>query len=250
MRTLILVEDEPEIRQGMLCSIPWAEIGFEVTGDFGDGEAAKKWLKSNHVDVVVADIMMPVCSGIELAEFLWREKRMETVVFYSAYRDFQFAQDGMKFGVKRYITKDMGYHEIVDVFRQVKADLDTEFHQDDRGAGSDSGEKEPDDADIVMGNLMRYLKHNYKTATLQTAADVVHMNSNYLSTYVKKHANRNFKTILMEIRMDKARELLNDPSYRIADIRNLVGYTDGRIFSKCFRSVYHMTPGEYRRKRI
>ena len=246
MRTLILVEDEPEIRQGMLTSIPWAEIGFEVSADFGNGLSAKEWLKSNHVDVVVADIRMPGCSGVELAEFLWRENRLETVVFYSAYRDFQFAQDGMKYGVKRYITKDMGYHEIVDVFRQVKEDLDLAYRQDEN---TDTGESEPEDTDIILGNLMRYLKHNYKTATLQTAADVVHMNPNYLSTYVKKHTDQNFKTILMEIRMEKAKELLGDPSYRIADIRNLVGYTDSRIFLKCFRSVYHISPAEYRRNK-
>ena len=241
MRTLILVEDEQEIRQGMRDSIPWSEIGFEVSADFADGASAMEWLRQNRVDVVVADIRMPVCSGLELAEYLWREKRLETVVFYSAYRDFHFAQAGIRYGVKRYITKDMGYHELVDVFRQVKTDLDMEYRDDVAAAV-------PEDTDVVMGNLMRYLRHNYSTATLQAAADVVHMNPNYLSTYVKKRTQENFKTILMRIRMEKARELLSDPAYRISEIRSSVGYTDSQIFLKCFRSVYHMTPGEYRRK--
>ena len=244
MRTLILVEDELEIRRGMLESIPWSEIGFEVSADFGDGASAREWLQNNRVDVVVADIMMPNCNGIELAEYLWRSNRLETIIFFSAYRDFQFAQEGMKFGVKRYITKDMGYHEIVDVFRQVKKELDMAYH-------AETGEeREPEETDVVLSSLMRYLKHNYRTATLQTAADVVHMNPNYLSTYVKKHTGQNFKTILMQIRMEKAKELLNDPAYRIVDIRNSVGYTDSRIFIKCFKAIYHLTPGEYRRNRV
>lgn len=244
MRTLIIVEDESEIRNGLVELIPWAEIGFEVTASFENGTQAINWLRRHHVDVVVTDIMMPNGTGLDVAEMLSREQRMEMIVFYSAFQDFRYAQLGIKYGVKRYITKDMGYQELIDVFREAKRDLDLAYHH----AAAKVSEELPQESADAVGSLMRYLQKNYRNATLQSAAEVVRMNPSYLSTYIKKHLNENFKAILTRIRMEKAYELLSDPTYRVADVCRMVGYHDDRMFIRCFRQQYGVTPGEFRKR--
>ena len=239
MYTLIIVEDEADIREGLVELIPWAEIGFEVAAPFENGRDALDWLQSHRADAVIADIMMENGSGLDVAEWLSRQHRSEMMVFYSAFQDFRYAQLGMQYGVRRYITKDMGYHELLNAFRDVRQDLDSTYHP----PGSPAAAREDD----ALNALMRYLQRNYRTATLNSAAGVAHMNPSYLSTYIKKHLNENFKTILTRIRMEKAHELMADPTLSLSRIRDMVGYGDERTFNRAFRQQYGVLPGEYRK---
>lgn len=244
MYSLIVIEDETEIRNGLVELIPWAEIGFDVAASFSGGNEAIHWLREHHVHLIITDIIMENGSGIDVAEMIKTEQRSEMVMFYSAYRDFRYAQLGIEYGVKRYITKDMGYHELLEMFREAKHDLDVLYRVPTVGT-EEEGFRE---GSHIVGTLMLYLKKHYRSATLNSAADVVHMNPTYLSTYIKKHLGKNFKEILAGIRMKKAKELLQDPSLTMAEVRDMVGYTDERTFGRAFKSQYGMMPGEYRKK--
>lgn len=242
MRKLIVIEDEEKIRIGLAEMIPWEEIGFSVVASFEGGSKAKEWLMSHSVDVVITDIMMPDGSGIDVAEYLHDQKRMEVVIFYTAYKDFQYAQLGIRYGIHYYITKDMGYRELIDFLKDVKKDLDTTYHSVTLDKGNETQN--------TIGILMQYLEKDYRTTTLTKAAIVVDMNPSYLSTFIKDQLHTNFKTILAKIRMRKTIELLSDPLMKISDIYKLVGYTDRRSFIKNFKKEYKMTPGEYRKHHL
>lgn len=243
MRTIIIVEDEKDIREGLVQMLPWGELGFEVVRDFPDGNSAIRWLTDHHVHVVMTDIMMEHGSGLDLAKYLSENERMELIVFYSAYPDFRYAQLAIQYGVKRYITKDTGYHELIDIFREINRTLDETYHDN-----SVTRESENSHEDHVLFTLMRYLKTYYKMATLQQAAAVLHMNPNYLSTYIKKHSGQNFKDILTNIRMEKAYELLKETSYKPGEIQKMIGYSDERMFLRAFRKKYGMSPAQFRRQ--
>lgn len=240
----MIVEDELEIRKGLVEQFPWAELGFEVVGDFANGREAIDYLSRESVDVVVTDVKMDSGTGLDVAKFLGRGDRLETVVFYSAYRDFDFAREGMSYGVKRYITKDMGYGELIEAFKDLKRSLDCEVTPSSRATGA--LEAREGWTNPVVSNTIRYLAKSYRTATLQSAANVVKFNPCYLSNYIKEKTGRNFRDILTRIRMEKAKELLRDPTYRINEIGGLVGYRDVRNFARCFRGYVGKLPHEYR----
>lgn len=249
MYQLVIVEDEPEIRKGLVEQFPWAELGFEVLGDFSCGAEAIDFLSRRSVDVVVTDVKMDSGSGLDLAKYLNDNGRLETVVFYSAYRDFDFARAGMSYGVKRYMTKDMGYRELIEAFRELKRGLDCEMALSTAPpAPSADTPVEPAGANPVIANTVRYLSRAYRTATLQSTAKVVKFNPYYLSNYIKEKTGENFRDILTRIRMEKAKELLRDPTYRIGEIGDLVGYRDVRNFARCFKSHVGKLPHEYRAK--
>ena len=65
MLKVLLVDDEPFIVQGLSALIDWEKEGFEIVGTAGNGSEAVEFLKSNPVDLILADIKMPVMNGLE-----------------------------------------------------------------------------------------------------------------------------------------------------------------------------------------
>ncbi|NQX48574.1 response regulator [Paenibacillus tritici] len=70
---------------------------------------------------------------------------------------------------------------------------------------------------------------------------------NYLSVMFKKETGVKIVDYLTQIRMQKARELLRNPTYKIYEIAEMVGYADSNHFSKYFKKIEGLFPLEYRK---
>ena len=68
MVKVFLVEDESIIRRGIRDNIAWESHGFEFVGEAGDGEYAYPLLLNTKPDILITDIRMPGCSGLELVK--------------------------------------------------------------------------------------------------------------------------------------------------------------------------------------
>ena len=66
--------------------------------------------------------------------------------------------------------------------------------------------------------------------------------------FSKNETGQTLNQYLTEFRMEKAKALLADPRYKIADISSRVGYSDGNYFGKSFRKYTGLSPSEYREK--
>ena len=63
MYTMIVVDDEMEIRRGFCTYFPWQEIGFEIRADFKSAQEAEEYLKEHQTDVLVTDIRISGCAA-------------------------------------------------------------------------------------------------------------------------------------------------------------------------------------------
>lgn len=77
--SLIIVDDELKIRQGLQTLFPWNEYGYEVKGIFSNGQQALDFLAHHKIDVVLTDICMPTMNGIELNQQI-NEKHLDSLV--------------------------------------------------------------------------------------------------------------------------------------------------------------------------
>ena len=100
---LLLVDDEESSRNGLATYFPWEEQGFHICGQVSDGKKALEFLETKRVHVVLTDISMPGMDGIELARQIHEKQKHPCVVFLSAYDDFQYAQQAIRYGVRFYI---------------------------------------------------------------------------------------------------------------------------------------------------
>ena len=97
MLTVLLVDDEPFILQGLKILVDWNEEGFEIAGTASDGQEALDFLQLNQVDLIITDIKMPGIGGLELLEKIRKEKLSEAYfVILSGYAEFSYAQKAMQ----------------------------------------------------------------------------------------------------------------------------------------------------------
>ena len=68
MKTVLIVEDEKLIRQGLRKMIQRSGVPVEVIMECNNGETALEILKEQPIDVMFTDIRMPKMDGIELVE--------------------------------------------------------------------------------------------------------------------------------------------------------------------------------------
>ena len=114
--TLLVVDDEPSIRELLSASLRFA--GFNVL-TAADGHEALHHQSGSHVDLVVLDIMLPDMDGFEVLQRL-RERSPELpVLFLTARDDIKDKVQGLTVGGDDYITKPFSLEEVVARIRAV-----------------------------------------------------------------------------------------------------------------------------------
>lgn len=123
MLRVLLVDDEPFISQGLSVLIDWKEEGYEIVKTATNGKEALDYLKENKVELIIADIQMPVMTGLELLQQIREEKISEAhFVVLSGYSDFNYAKQAIRFGCMDYILKPVSKEELLGIIRKVSHD--------------------------------------------------------------------------------------------------------------------------------
>lgn len=101
----------------------------------------------------------------------------------------------------------------------------------------------------VVRKIIEYLNRNFdKDISLDDLGNIAYMNPKYVCRLIKKETGSNFSDILLEIRVEKAKELLRQPDLKTYEIAAKIGIEDSRYFSKVFKKYAGMTPTEYRQQ--
>ena len=120
MLRVLLVDDEPFIAQGLTKLVNWRQEGYEVVAIMSNGKEALEYLKSNQVDLIVADIKMPVMSGLELLEEIRKHNISEAhFIVLSGYGDFVYAQQAIKYNCLEYVLKPVEKDKLLEILRKV-----------------------------------------------------------------------------------------------------------------------------------
>lgn len=122
--SVIVVDDERIIREGLEKYINKKVNGFHVEACFKDGSDAIEFLKNHRIDVVMTDIKMAVTSGLEVAEFVRAKLPDAKIIILSGYGEFEYAQRAMSCGVNQYLLKPTKNDEISRTFSEIKKELD------------------------------------------------------------------------------------------------------------------------------
>jgi two-component system alkaline phosphatase synthesis response regulator PhoP len=109
-RRLLLVEDDPTLRQALTFNL--TRERYEVTSA-ADGEAALEAARSDRLDLILLDVMLPGMSGVEVLRVLRREGVTTPVIILSAKGDEIDRVVGLKVGADDYIAKPFSRPELL-----------------------------------------------------------------------------------------------------------------------------------------
>ena len=109
---VVVADDQTVVREGIVMLLGLLP-GIEVVGAAGDGEEAVKLVAELAPDVVLMDLRMPRCDGVEATRRIRTEHPGTQVVVLTTYADDDSLFPALKAGARRYLTKDAGGDELV-----------------------------------------------------------------------------------------------------------------------------------------
>jgi two-component system response regulator DegU len=117
---IVLADDHSLFREG-LKRILNMEPGLRVVAECGDGETVLDLCRELHPDVVLLDINMPIASGVEATETLFREMPGVKVIILSIHDDESYVFETLRKGATGYLLKDMETETLIEAIRTVVA---------------------------------------------------------------------------------------------------------------------------------
>ena len=104
----------------------------------------------------------------------------------------------------------------------------------------------------IAQKVSEYIREHYgeKDLSIKTLADKVYLTPTYLSNLYKKQTGITIGQYLVDIRVERAVQLLKDPQWKLYQIAPMVGYEDPNYFAKIFKKKKGITPSEYREKMV
>jgi two-component system response regulator YesN len=118
MFSLLIVDDEAVIREGLRDCVDWRSLGIKIVGEAADGDEALAKVKTLDPDIVLTDVVMPGTDGLELARILRRSRRDVEVVLFSAYREIKYIKGAFKYDAVDYLLKPFDNNELIEVMRK------------------------------------------------------------------------------------------------------------------------------------
>jgi len=107
---LLVVEDEPNIRELLATSLRFAGFEVEVAGD---GESAIDAVHRMEPDLIVLDVMLPDIDGFEVASRLRATERHQPILFLTARDSLDDKIKGLTVGGDDYVTKPFSLEEVI-----------------------------------------------------------------------------------------------------------------------------------------
>lgn len=123
MINVLIVEDEVKICQLIKNLINWEELGFSIIALANDGISALKIIEEQSPDIVITDIRMPGCDGLELIKRAKKINKNIDFIIISGYRHFDYAHDAIKYGVNDYLLKPIKKVELLNTLQKLSGKL-------------------------------------------------------------------------------------------------------------------------------
>lgn len=249
MYRVVLIDDEPLILEGLRRVVPWKDYDCEVAEVAEDAVQGARIIREIRPDILFTDIRMPGDDGLTMLAALRSEFPEMQVTVLSGYREFHYAQEAIRLGVTRFLVKPSRMDEICESLSAMTERLNrAEKEKADPGKDTAADDGEHSGRFMVRQAVTYMEKHHREKITLQEVADACYVSQWHLSKLLNRYMQKSFYDILHSLRIQDAKELLTDPSLRIGEIGEMVGYADMAHFARVFKKLEGMSANEYRNR--
>lgn len=125
----VIIDDDPNLLEGMRHSIPWGELNAEWIGEETDGRAGLELIMHVKPDIVICDVDMPIMNGLEMIEKLRSRNYSGKIIILSGYAEFEYARQALRLDVDDYLNKPVSIDTMKSVLHRVIQDLNAHREQ-------------------------------------------------------------------------------------------------------------------------
>ena len=246
MYKVAIIDDEPIIVEGITRMISWEKYNCIVVAAAYDGTTGMDVIREKKPNILITDISMPGKDGLAMIAGLKSEFPHLMTSILTGYRDFDYAQEAIRLGVVRFMLKPSNMEEIEEAIETMTARLkamdmvlEEESELEDKPYTLANS--------FITNNAIKYIEDHYNhKLTLAEVAEKTYISQWHLSKLLNNNLGQNFSEILNGIRIREAKKLLTEPSLRIGEIAEMVGFSDMAHFSRVFKKVVGISANEYR----
>ena len=127
MYNVLVVDDEEIICDGLKVILDWNKLDLQVLDHASNGKSALEKLEYSNFHLIITDIRMPVLDGLEFIDRVVKKYPNIKIIIISGYKDFEYAKQAIKLGVKSYLLKPINYEELMQTVKTIKVGLDNEL---------------------------------------------------------------------------------------------------------------------------
>lgn len=247
----------------------------------GNGSEAVELFEKTGAQIIILDISMPGMNGVEAAEEIRKRDQECSIIFLTAYDDFAYTRKAIIVRALDYLLKPCDENELTAVMEEAMrlADVRGQRSRAEDGprregygeipaeaersrgtpaeacSGQDSdhphteaepGAGEPRITQVAQA-MQQYIRDHYmKEISMQDAARALNYSDVYFCKLFKQCFDQNFTSYLAQFRIDRAKQLLADPTVNVKEAGMSVGYADPNYFAKVFKRLTGMIPSEYK----
>ena len=247
--SLLIIEDNEELRTFIKQTLDNEYVILEAeNGRFGLNIAFTMM-----PDLVVTDIMMPDIDGLELCTILKKDERTShiPIIMLTAKATPEDKIAGLKTGADDYIVKPFNIIELttrISNLLLIRNKLKLKYSKFGLLENKNKPAESVDDRfmlhvlDIIHSRISDY------SFDVSILIENLGMSKTHLTRKLKILTGWSPGTLIRNIRLEKAAELILDKAGNITQIANMVGFSNPSNFTKAFRNYFGISPKNYLKK--
>ena len=248
---LLVVEDNPDLRSFLRQSLSESYRIEEAE----NGQEALQLIARQQPDLIVSDIMMPVMRGDEMCQTL--KSRMETshipVILLTALGDRESILHGLEIKADSYVVKPFDMELLKaniasilankEFIRQRFAQLN--YRTEDLPQEIQEAPGLELDQEFLIKATELVKKNLGKDFNVDDLCMEMGMSRSSLYNKVKALTDRSPSDFVRQIRMKEAASLLRSKKFTVAEVSDMMGYSDPKYFTDIFKKHFGVTPSAY-----
>jgi len=242
---LLLAEDDDDMREYLTEKL---SKEYEVVS-VSDGGKALEMAREINPDLIISDVIMPVLEGDEMCRIL--KSSIETshipIILLTALNEREYVISGLEAGANDYIIKPFDFSVLKVRIRNI---LQNRQHLRETVLSSHNDLENLDYTSQLdkefLDNAMEIINNELSNPefSINEFCRMLGMSRTSVYNKLKTLTDQSPNDFIRIIRLNKAKELLESKRYTIGEVSCMVGFSDPKYFSTCFKKQFGISPSK------
>ncbi|WP_312433002.1 response regulator transcription factor [Lacrimispora sp.] len=238
MYKLLICEDESLERKALNLIIQRHYLNIHLVGYATTGFEAIKLAHQHLPDIILMDIDMPQCNGLDAQKEICRFLPNVNTVIITAYNDFTYAQQAIKCGVNDFLLKPIAPNDLYNCLDKILGSMKKK----------DTSPTVPSEYTDYIQKILNYIDYHFlDDLNLSDLASEFNLNEKYLSRYFKQKTGTSFTEYIIKLKIERSKNMLKYSDAPIYEIAADLNFNDASYFTKVFQKQEGISPSQYRK---